>query len=75
MSQKIPLSVAALRLKVPYRTILDWVTRGRLSGGRDPYGHWFADEDHVARLVQEQASTPEAQPQAGRPPGKTGRDG
>ena len=71
---RIPLSVAALRLKVPYRTILDWVTQGRLSGGRDPYGHWFADEDHVARLTQELAATSEAQPGPIRSSGKPGRD-
>lgn len=68
---QIPLSVAALRLKVPYRTVLDWVTQGRLEGGRDPYGHWFADEDHVAGLAQARASTSEV---IGSP-GKSQRNG
>jgi len=72
---RIPLSVAALRLKVPYRTLLDWVTRGRLAGGRDPYGHWFAEEDDVARLVQERASASGADSQELHPLGEPGRNG
>ena len=67
--KQIPLSVAALRLKVPYRTILDWVTRGRLVGGRDAYGHWFADEDHVARLARERVAVPGPQPDPVSSPG------
>jgi len=47
---------AAVRLRVPYRTLLDWITVGRVKGERVG-GRWFADQRDVERLRRELQET------------------
>ncbi len=55
-AKRIPAMDAAVRLRVPYRTLLDWITVGRVKGERVG-GRWFADQRDVERLRRELQET------------------
>jgi hypothetical protein len=55
MTTRLPLSVAALRLRLTYQQVRTLILRGELQGGRDEFGHFYADEDHVERFAVQRA--------------------
>lgn len=50
MSTHIPLTEAARLIGVTYHTLRNWVLRGTVAGGRDPYGRWVVSHRAVRRL-------------------------
>lgn len=47
MSQPMPLSEAAIRLRLTYHQVRTLVLAGTLKGGRDAFGRFYADADAV----------------------------
>jgi hypothetical protein len=58
---RVPLSIAGMRLGVSYWVVRDRVLRGTLDGGRDEFGRWFAYQDAVERALAGTMVGPTAQ--------------
>jgi hypothetical protein len=54
MTDRVPLSLAALMLRKTYHRVRELVMLGELPGGRDAKGHWYVER---AALEQMQAGS------------------
>jgi len=54
---EIPLSEAALRLRLSVQATLSKTLRGELTGRRDERGRWLVDSDSVQRIVDSASVT------------------
>jgi hypothetical protein len=56
MSERIPITEAALRLSLSYQQVRHRILTGQLRGGRDQFGRFYVEAAEIERLLRQAAT-------------------